>query len=511
MKKRFIRTRKARYGGIAAVLTVLVVTVTVLFNTVFGTLVKRYQWYGMMVPTELTYEVSEDCYEILGAVFENGTDKQVEIIFCDLEENVEADSTLCYVYETATSIAERYPDNLTVSFHDIWTNPNTVKQYTTAYNPATGETEKTPLKSTSVIIVSDGYHRAYDLSEFFAFKDGNTSDVWAYNGERKLTAGILRAVDADSPVVCLTENHGETYYDYELLYLLDDAGYSITYIDLYNDEIPENCDLIISYNPKSDLVADEVSEVSEIDILDAFLSEDGNSFLVLVDNTTPDLPNYEAYLEGWGVHLNEYTDVSTGNTYRYMVQDSANSLTSDGYTVYGDAVDVGSSAEMLEGLQRRAVFKNATSMSAASGFINNGDGSYTKGDRTLYSLYEGSDEAVSWANGRPVGDAEMLMTLTEQKNDGASSYVGVLSSVRFCTEEFMQSAVHGNSDAFLRLFRNVGKTLTPEGLTVQPFNSQDISTVTTSQMLYWTLGLTLTPAVTASVIAIAVLVKRRRA
>ena len=194
-----------------------------------------------------------------------------------------------------------------------------------------------------------------------------------------------------------------------------------------------------------------------------------------------------------------------------MVQDSANSLTSDGYTVYGDAVDVGSSAEMLEGLQRRAVFKNATSMSAASGFINNGDGSYTKGDRTLYSLYEGSDEAVSWANGRPVGDAEMLMTLTEQKNDGASSYVGVLSSVRFCTEEFMQSAVHGNSDAFLRLFRNVGKTLTPEGLTVQPFNSQDISTVTTSQMLYWTLGLTLTPAVTASVIAIAVLVKRRRA
>ena len=512
MKKQFIRTRKVRFAAITAVLTALVITVTVLANAVFGTLAKRYGWYASMLATE-SYDVTETCFALLGEAFEKQSGRDVEIIFCDVAENLEGDTTQRYLYETATSLAERYPERITITCHDIWTNPNAVRQYTFAVNPQTGETVETTLKSSSVILVSEEYHRVYALEEFYVFKKGDTSQVWAYNGERKLAAGIMNAISGEERVVCLTSNHGEVFYDYELLYLLDDAGYTIAYIDLYKDPIPENCEMIISYNPNSDLIADgELSEISEAKILEDFLSEDGHSFWVFVEDGTPELPHMESYLEEWGVDFAYYESAATNAKYRYMVQDTTQSLTSDGYTIYGSPVKSGHSAELLEGLDRKVVFKNATAMKAAQGFVANGDGSFAKGNRTMYSLYQGGANAVSWANGKPVsGDGAILMAMTEQKSSTGSSYVGVISSVDFSAEEFLQSAVYGNGDAVLRALKNMGKENVPEGLTIKPFSSKDISTLTTAQMLRWTVVLALAPAVLITAVAVTVLVRRRRA
>ncbi len=503
MKKHFIRTRKLRWGGIAALLTLLVVTVSVLANAVFGTLAKRYGWYTLMTGTP-KYEVSEHCFDILGEAFTAYEGSRAEIIFCDTSENLSEEVTSRYVYETATALSERYPDRLTVQCYDIWTDPTKVRAYTKMVDPATEETVDVMLKSTSVIIAAENYHRVYSLEEFFSFHEGDSSQVWAYNGERKLAAGLLRAISPETHIVCLTQNHGEVFYDYELLYLLDDAGYTVKYLDLYRDPIPEGCEMIISYNPNSDMIAnDELSETSEADKLDAFLSVPGNSFWVLVENGTPALPNTEAYLEEWGI---DFQYDSTG-IYRYMVQDSTRSLTSDGYTIYADA------GAQMQSMTRSTVFKNATAIRNASTFASNGDGSYSAGARTMYSLYEGGENAVSWANGtaQASADGAILMSLTEQKNEGGSSYVGTVASVDFFSEAFLQSAVYGNADAFMHTFSMMGRRHLPEGLTLKPFESSDISTVTTRQMLVWTLALSVTPAVLVTAVAVTVLVKRRNA
>ena len=98
--------------------------------------------------------------------------------------------------------------------NDIWTNPGSVRRFTETLDPLTGETVETKLKSSSVIISYGDYHRVYGLEEFFVFKDGNLSNVWAYNGEKQLAAGILHALDPSDPVVFLTNNHCEMFYDY---------------------------------------------------------------------------------------------------------------------------------------------------------------------------------------------------------------------------------------------------------------------------------------------------------
>ena len=268
----------------------------------------------------------------------------------------------------------------------------------------------------------------------------------------------------------------------------------------------------MTYNPTTDLVEDSLSETSEVEILEQFLSVEGNSFWVFLKNGTPKLSNFEAFLGGWGVDFAYHT--AGERSYRYMVQDPSQSLTSDGYTIYGEAVTSGHAAELIRGLDRKVVFKNATAMKAAQGFVNNGDGSFTKGGRTMYSLYTGGANAVSWANGELVdlADDAILMSLTEQKGAaGGSSYVGVIASVDFSAEDFLQSAVYGNTDVLLRSLHNVGKEYVPEGLTIKPFSSQDISTVTTRQMLVWTVTLSVVPALIIAVTATVILIRRRRA
>lgn len=518
MRKQPMKNRRARYGGIAAILTVLLIAVAVLANALIGTLAKRYGWYGNLRAAE-TYGVSEQCHTLLGAALdaaqaESETPVEVEIVFCDLPENLLQNASVSYVYQTARSLSER-DARIKVTCYDIWLNPDTVRRYqtTTVIDPETGlESEQTvTLRSTSVIVVCGSYHRVYSNTEFFVFEGGDTSKVWAYSGERKLAAGILRAVAPNAPVVCLSNNHGEAYYDYEILYLLDDAGYRLSYVDLSQDAIPAECSLLICFNPNKDIsVENGVSDLSEPEILDAFLAVPGHSFLVFLENGTPSLPNLEAYLAGWGVSTLYH---SSGDlSYRYMVQDSSGSLTSDGYTIYGKAATAGYAGELLSGLSRNVVFKNATALRPASGYLPNGDGSFSRGDRTMYPLYESGKGAVSWANGAAVdGDGVILMSLTEQTLAGGKSRVGVVSSVRFATESFLQSAVFGNGDTLLRLFGDIGGTTTPEGLSIKPFHSSSMSLVTTAQKRRWTILLSVLPALCITAAAVPILVRRRYA
>ena len=490
----------------SVVITVLMIVSVILLNSLFTMLSDRYAWQ-INLNGDLPFSVSRDCYDLLGAAL--GQEDEVTVIFCDTEKNLKASDYSKYVYHTANELSAYFPEKIKVQYVDIWLNPGAVRKYTKSTDPITGEELETTLKSSSVIVTSGDFYRVYTVEEFFSIRSA-TSSAWAYNGEKKLASAILRAVQKNRPTVCFTNNHGEIFYDPEILYLFDDAGYDVRHIDLLEEGIPEGCNLIVTYNPGMDLVdKDGVSDKSETDLLESFLSVSGNSYLVFLQNATPSLPTLEGFLAEWGVETQYATVGSAGATYRYTVQDTSQSLTADGYSLYGEPVLTGKSAELLAGLGRQTVFANATALRAT--FRSNGDGSYTRDNRTLYSLYQSSENAVSWASGSPVdGGATLLFALTEQKNaDAGSSFVGVCSSVSFTTESYLQSAVYGNTDALMRTLSVFGKQNLPEGLTIKPFLSTTISTVTTAQMLGWTLALALIPAAIITTAAALILVRRR--
>lgn len=509
--KQWFKTEKGRIGALGILLVCLVLVALLLFNGIFNKLAKRYSWY-----TDLTaspdYGVSEECYALLDRVLESET-KSVTILFLRDRDTIYADRNLRYMLATAESLAARYAQ-VKVSFCDLVESPDALRPYTLVKDPRTGgsalDEEGNPktraLYESSLILLSGDYYRVYDIEEFFSFENGDLSQVWAYAGEIKFAAGILHALRESAPLALFTNNHGETFYDYELLYLLDDAGYAIDYIDLSKEEIPDACRLIVTYNPNADFLASDGLRASETDSLKAFLGTSGNRFLVFVGSATPRLASLESFLVQYGVEFGYSAQTNDGEqVYRYSIKDGASALTSDGYTIYGSA-----NQTLLDGVRGGVVFKNATNIRVASGFVNRGNGQYEKDGMILSTLYTSSESAAAYAGGKQVGAGEyILASLTEIRLGDGTSSVSVVASTTFGEETYLQSAVYGNRHALLRLCKLFGAGENPEGLTIKPFSSDRMSIVTVREKLLWTILLVGLPILVFGVAAPVVLIRRK--
>ncbi len=515
MKKQFFKNRRAKYGGISLLLTVLLLVCVLLANTLVGTLASRYGW-AVDLHSEQTFPVGEKSVALvktaLDAAGTADAPATVQIHFCDRPEKLEAGELISYLYATAKEFAAR-EGRIQLVYHDIFLDPESVAGYltSTTIDPETGaetETEIT-LQTTSVIVTCGAYHRTYSAREFFQWESGNSSSPTAYAGEKKLAAAILRAAAPSSPVACLTNNHGEVYYDYEILYLLDDAGYRLDYIDLTQSVIPAECSLIVCFNPNNDLAQkNAISEISEKEILDEFLSVPGHALLVFLENRTPNLPNLDSYLAEWGI-APCYASGESAN-YRYMIRDEMGSLTSDGYTIAGKANTKGTAGELTSGISHEPIFSNASGFRVASGFLPAEDGSYQKDDRRASVVYTSGNNAVAFANGKAVDTTPVgLLGYSEQTLSGGVSRVAVVFSVNYATEQWMQPGAYGNADVLLRLTETMSGQANVGGLASVAFPSSVMHGLSRAQRLGWTLALTLTPAVIVAAVAVPVLLRRK--
>ena len=455
------------------------------------------------------------------------TDVKVKIIFCDLPDNIKANDSLNLVYETARDLEDRFPEYITVENVDIWNNSTAVQKYKT--------TSYTSINSTNVIIESGTEFRVCTLRSFFAFDQADPQTPWAYNGEKTFAANIVAVAQAESPIACITVNHGEVFKDFQLLYTLQDAGYKVETIDLAYQEIPEDCRLLVIYDPVEDLmVKDGISDISEVEKIDRFLDGLSCALMVFVDPETPKLANLEEYLEEWGVVINRHTD-SLDDTYGSVIKESAaQSLTTDGFTFTGTYVQGGAGGSIYKLLSTNSnppkiVFKNSTSLSYSEFYTpkyveptEDGDAGYecatynSNGGayRTIYDVFVTSDGAVSMANGNQVGSgAYKLMTITRENqmvgNDQDHSSVMVCASTEFATEALLASGVYGNSDVVMAASRDFGEEFVPVDLDYKIFASTEISSMTTQSKNLWTTLLTVIPTVLIIGTGIFVLVRRR--
>ncbi len=460
---------------------------------------------------------------------------KISIIFCDLEDNLRANETQNMVLKSAKDLAEKFPEFIEVKYIDIWNDFTAVQKYkSTSYSTIT---------STNVIIESGTEYRVCTLRSFFAFDETNSETPWGYKGEKTLISSMLAVSQAESPIACVTINHTETFSDYELFYTLEGAGYKVQTIDLAYQEIPDDCRMLVIYNPKEDFMqADGVSEISEIEKVDRFLNGMNCSMMVFVDAQTPKLPNLEEYLEEWGVVINRTTD-TLGATYNYTIKEDASaSLSTDGYTFAGTYVEKGMGADIYKALSEnnyppKVVFKNATSLSYSPlyterWYVNHDDATdesdeywygtyYSNGNsREIFDVFVTTDNALAMANGSAVKDDDKLqpyhrlMTMSrETRNiDGENynqAYVMVCASTDFASEKLLGSAVYGNGDVILAAARGMGKEFVPVDLAVKPFASTDISEMTTESKNTYTAVLAIVPAVIIIGVGVFVLVRRK--
>lgn len=509
----FGTNKRLRYGSVSVAFTAAFIAAVIALNVVFSALASKFLWYIDMT-AETLYTLSDECVDLLDDI-----EAPVRILFCDDPDTLEASDTTRLVYNTALQLEEKL-DNVTVDTVNVIRNRSAVNKYLT--------TATTEIKTTDVIIESGTEFRKVSLTAFYTFANQNTTEPWAYNAESRFAATIIAVTRAESPVCALLSNHGEAYSDSELISLVSDAGYDVVPLDLSKDEIPEDCRLMISYNPTSDFMSsfDGVSEVSEIEKLDKFL--DGiNSFMIFVSPKTPILPNLEEYLYEWGIEFGRHTD-EVKNTYNAIVKDSSQSLTFDGYTVVSEYVtDENSLGKQVNndltnaGTAPKVIFKDAMPIFHSDSYDSTGYYSSNGYSRQINDIFITSENAVIEANGEVVGkageaDRYPLLTITTEGRQLSGStttdysYVMACGSIDFASESILQSNVYGNRDSLYSMLRIMQKEIVYINLAKKPFANVDIESLTSSDATTYTLMLTIIPAAIVFICGTVIMVRRRK-
>ena len=267
--KRLIKGRNLPYGIVAVFVTLLVLVAVVIFNVIAGALAGRYEWMYINMNTSLTFEISDDCKDYLSetvipeivktnaSLAQAGkSEEKITLLFCDNIENIKAEQTRMYILESAQQLLDMFPDYIELDYMNIWEEPSRARSL--------GVTA-----STDVVCMFNDRHETMTLTDFYVFEGTSSSTPTGYNGEKIFASCLMRVTQEYSPMCYVTANHGESFDDYEFMRAIVEAGYTIAFIDLSMDDIPEDCDLLVTFDPKQDLiVSDAVSGVSEVQKID---------------------------------------------------------------------------------------------------------------------------------------------------------------------------------------------------------------------------------------------------
>ncbi len=503
--------------------SVLVILAVLLLNAGFSLLAQKGLWFlDFAIPRYTSqegtlYTVSDACISLLESNLPEAVDAvnaqreaegleplKVEIIFCTDPDTLDDNQYQRYIHYTALGLQKEFADYVTVKYINIVKNPSAVQQYKA--------TSATNIYPSNVIVSFGTEYRVYTVDALFTAND-NASEPWAYNGEKKLSSGILAVTRAESPIACLTVNHGEDILaQTEFLTLVEAAGYEIRTLDLYNEPIPENCRLIITYAPTSDFFGDPNDDNDEIDKLDKFLDK-AYSFMYVCDPDTPVLPNLEEYLEFWGVTVARKTD-SAGLSQNYVLNDAESNVDGEGYALIGSYATLGQGSSFTSDLRKTGyppsvIFDRATAIKPAENYNitytledeTTGTEAYTYYSyykngvsRTLHNVFTAPATAQGFVDGAVYEQAGQypfsLMTLTvenrtvQETNYAVAhepSYVCCVASTEFLSDTVLASDAYGNADVVLGTLRAMGREVIPVTLEFKAFMVYDISQEVTAE------------------------------
>lgn len=539
-----LKNKKFRYGSVSVALTIVIIAAVILLNAIVTALVGKYNLYLDMTVEEL-FTLSDEAKSLLDPLKENN--RRVKVIFCAEEDEVMADEANRYALQTVKEInkylGEYQPDVDFVepSYVDIYTNPSAVQDYFKG--------ESVTPSSQSIVLVGqsknadgqwvDGYSQVYSLSALFTY-DSTGSSVIGYNGEQRLVSGILSVTQTEQPIACFTSNHGEldslgSASAFEIL--LQDAGFKVEAIDLQTQSIPEDCSLLIIYNPQTDFVdTDDISQISEIRKIENFLNDE-NSLMVFLDNQTGlengvdgRLSNLEDYLSQWGIGIARQK-VTLGDDVNYLIKESSNySFDTEGYISVGQYVTAGLGASLNKKLLSAAVPKKVLFPSTTAlvntyteynyhedeGYFEykwDGDGTIT---RRCYDVFVSSEEAVAMAGGQVAQSASANNPFSYMKLTRATLDVGENNRERYsyvlacASTDFVNvPSNYGNHSVLTRACHEMGATRVAVSIDPKYFTDTEIDNITSGAANRYTILLAVIPASIIFIAGIYIMVRRK--
>ena len=556
--------RKGTRRAVGFAITVAVIAAVLAVNVLFSFVADRFMWQtdstvtkytsrpgvSMYTPTEEFIDVIREyaipmVQEMNAQRTANGEEPiTINVKFCTERDKVYAADKLRMIQYSVLALQKEFPDAVKVEYLNIEKNPSQVQKYKA--------TSSSNIYAHQIIFEFGTEYRVCSYDYFFLKNDTSSSEHWAYNGEQKIASLLLALTRAESPIAAFITNHGEAMENCSsLMELVHNAGFDVMTIDLSKDEIPADCRLLISYDPKSDFLglgnaAFVEGDESEIDKLDKFLDK-AYSFMLFVDADTPQLPILEEYLEEWGITVGR-AENAEGELDNLLVRDQVNKLDKDGYVPMGEYVTTGGGSSITEDMRKvaypaKVVFPNAVAIGMSESYkkthvvpddTNGVTEAYTYGSyyrngvsRYFHDVFKTSGTASVEAFDKQYQVATdlnrfNLMTLsiesrtimeTNYLSTQEPSYVAVFGSTEFASDTILNSAAYGNADVLTATLRHMGREVMPANLEFKAFKVFTVDTnaylVDATSMIATTAVMTLLPIAVCVLAGVVINVKRK--
>ncbi len=290
-----------KYGTASVVLAVVFVALVFAVNLIAGIITEKFNLYVDLTSEQL-YSVSDNSFELLSDM-----DEDVKIIFFTPLDQLDNNSYYKNVKNLALEYEEKF-DNITIEYIDMTRNPELVRTYRTGIDN---------FSEKSIVVESNKRFTSFTLDECFVYtqNDDGSYSPYAFNAEYRFTSSLMKVTRDTMPQVSFVTNHAEEVPTV-FKSIFEDSGFEVTAIDLLQEEIPQNCEILIMVSPQNDITGIETEEEgrSEVTKLTSYLAG-GGDMMVFVDPNTPELKNLDELLYSWGI------DVLHGG----IVQDDKNS------------------------------------------------------------------------------------------------------------------------------------------------------------------------------------------
>ena len=456
------RSRTQNKALIAKLITIAIVLALLVGNIGLYALVLEENGY-IDLTDEGLYTLSEQFKEEVG-----GITQEIEIIFCTDPDYLLSDKDLRYVYIMAKEI-EKFMDNVSVTTVNIDKNPTAVQKYRT--------TSATKINARDVIVTCNDRFRILGASAFWSY-DSSGENHWAYNGEYKIANAFLSLSAHDNPTAYFTVGHGEKLYSpespdtaesratYEFYKLLTDSGLTVKTVNLDEEDIPEDCALLIMNGPTEDYDAKDsfdresyyyVNYTSPIEKIDRYMDDVGS--IMIFKDPFVSLPTLEEYLLEWGMQTSdllvkerqgESSDRSLisavyANSEKYPL----------GYSLYSDIIDLASPP--------KTVVKNA---GYVSGFWDNDEVYYSSTHSAMYSpVLLSSEKAAAYdSEGRIAdlsGNYHLAAVTAKVRTIEVSKYYSYMflgASTELTSSEYLSNGTYANYDIMFSAVRTMSRT-----------------------------------------------------
>ena len=482
----------------AEAITVLVICAVIVLNLILGTLVKS---FGLAVYAEESVDLSVgDVGDTLFAdAIEKG--KRVTVTFCMYEDDVAAHSTGKYVYRTAKEFEEKYPDFIELNYVNALTQLDASGRFFDFEKYKTDMRGKgNKIYTTSIIFECDGVYRVItDAVTSAGYADFFTLDssfvATSYNGEEFFASMVAWVLNPEHGTAYFTKGHGETA-TLTLYNLLTCAGYYVEELNLKLREIPDDADLVIISNPRSDFeraaAGSTVRTETEMERLHTYAQRGGN-FFVALDPYTKSLPVLESFLSEFGIGFFE-----TDEGERQIVKDFSDAITTDGFTLVTSLAAGEHTAPVREVIRDgRVIIKDAAAL-ALSGEAK--------------PLLTASSSAVCQSGGTTTdtaGSYVLAAASSLANEDAESAKMFAISSIYLAAADAIITNGYSNKDFIYSLFDTFfGMGDMPYGCRSVVYDNQILENLTMGTARLYTAALVAIPVLIAAA-GVFVIVRRK--